>query len=54
MKKYKASVTVVGVDEEEDSAITELAFQLDELSRRLWMGEEPSEVKIEEIEDNEE
>ena len=53
MKEYIASVKVVGVDDTEDGAIAELMFQLGELERRLCMGEEPSEVDVREIDEDE-
>lgn len=51
MRKYIASVKVVGIDGTEDGAIEELMFQLGELERRLCIGEEPSEVDIREIDE---
>lgn len=50
MKGYKISVTVVDYGETEDIAIDRLEFDLFELHRRLFAGEEPMEIKIEEWE----
>ena len=52
MKKYIASIKVVGVDDTEDGAIEELMFQLGELERRLGFESDiPSEVNVREIDE---